>query len=158
MMERRKGKHQSTHMAYGIDQDRCFCRVTQISGPSRFVIGMGENDGCICRLVSYWRSRTGHGAKTKYICMMTSWNGNILRVSGPLCGGIHRWPVNSPNKGQWRKALLFSSTCALNERFSKQPWGWCFETSSRSLWRNFNVIYSRNLFLYIKLCLLINLL
>ena len=26
--------------------------------------------------------------------------------------GIHRWPVNSPNKGQWRRALIFSLICA----------------------------------------------
>ena len=29
-----------------------------------------------------------------------------------LCAGIHRSPVNSPHKGQWRGALLFSFTCA----------------------------------------------
>ena len=26
--------------------------------------------------------------------------------------GIHRWPVNSPHKGQWRRALMFSLICA----------------------------------------------
>ena len=26
----------------------------------------------------------------------------------------------------------------LNKRLSKQPWGWCFETPSRSLWRHCN--------------------
>ena len=26
--------------------------------------------------------------------------------------GIHRWPVNSPHKGQRRRALMFSFTCA----------------------------------------------
>ena len=26
--------------------------------------------------------------------------------------GIHRWPVNSPHKGQWRGALMFSLICA----------------------------------------------
>ena len=25
-----------------------------------------------------------------------------------LCVGIHRWPVNSPHKGQWRRAVMFS--------------------------------------------------
>ena len=28
--------------------------------------------------------------------------------------GIHRSPVNSPHKGQWRGALMFSLICALN--------------------------------------------
>ena len=31
-----------------------------------------------------------------------------FRVTGPLCRGIHRSPVNSPHKGQWRGAMLFS--------------------------------------------------
>ena len=34
--------------------------------------------------------------------MITSSNGNIFCITGPLCGGIHLSPVNSPHKGQWR--------------------------------------------------------
>ena len=30
----------------------------------------------------------------------------------PFVWGIHRWPVNSPHKGQWRGALMFSFICA----------------------------------------------
>ena len=30
----------------------------------------------------------------------------------PFVRGIHRSPVNSPHKGQWRGALIFSSICA----------------------------------------------
>ena len=30
----------------------------------------------------------------------------------PFVRGIHRSPVNSPDKGQWRGALMFSFTCA----------------------------------------------
>ena len=30
----------------------------------------------------------------------------------PFVRGIHRWPVNSPHKGQWRGALMFSFICA----------------------------------------------
>ena len=30
----------------------------------------------------------------------------------PFVWGIHRWPVNSPHKGQWRMALMFSLICA----------------------------------------------
>ena len=29
-----------------------------------------------------------------------------------ICAGNHRSPVNSPNKGQWRGALMFSLICA----------------------------------------------
>ena len=37
------------------------------------------------------------------------WNINALLV---LCAGIHRSPVNSPHKGQWRRALMFSLICS----------------------------------------------
>ena len=30
----------------------------------------------------------------------------------PFVRGIHRWPVNSPHRGQWRGALMFSLICA----------------------------------------------
>ena len=42
---------------------------------------------------------------------MTSSNGNIFRVTGHLCRGIHRSPVNSRHKDQWRGALMFSFIC-----------------------------------------------
>ena len=40
-----------------------------------------------------------------YISMMTSWNGNILHIIG------HLSRVNSPHKGQWHGALMFSLIC-----------------------------------------------
>ena len=52
--------------------------------------------------------------------------------------GIHRSPANSPHKGQWRGALVFSEICAWIKRLSKQSWGWWFEVPSRSLWRHRN--------------------
>ena len=30
----------------------------------------------------------------------------------PCVRGIHRWPVNSPHKGQWRGPLVFSLICS----------------------------------------------
>ena len=57
----------------------------------------------------------------------------------PFVRGIHRSPVNSPHKGQWRVTLMISLICDLNKRLSKQLWGWWFETPSRSLWRHCNV-------------------
>ena len=56
----------------------------------------------------------------------------------PFVRGIHRSPVNSPHKGQWRGALMFSFFFYLNKRLGKQSWGWWFETLSRSLWRHCN--------------------
>ena len=59
---------------------------------------------------------------------MTSSNGNIIRVTGHLCGEF------TGHKGQWCGALMFSLICALKKRLSKQPWRWWFETPSCSLW------------------------
>ena len=56
----------------------------------------------------------------------------------PFVRGIHRSPVNSPHKGQWRGALMFSLICALNKRLSKQSWDWWFETPSHLIWRHYN--------------------
>ena len=40
----------------------------------------------------------------------------------PFVRGIHRLPVISPHKGQWRGALIFSLIYTLNKRLSKQSW------------------------------------
>ena len=42
--------------------------------------------------------------------MMTSSNGNISALLAIL-RGIHRSPLNSPHKGQWRGASIFSLMC-----------------------------------------------
>ena len=49
-------------------------------------------------------------AQTTLKFVMTSSNGNIFRVTCPLCREL----VNSPHKGQsqWRGALMFSLICA----------------------------------------------
>ena len=58
----------------------------------------------------------------------------------PFVRGIHRSPVNSPHKSQWRGVLMFSYIRSLNKRSSKQSWGWWFEAPSRSLWCHCNVL------------------
>ena len=55
-----------------------------------------------------------------------------------LCVGNSPVPVNSPHKGRWRGALMFSLIC-FNKQLGKKPWGWWFETPSWSLWRHYNV-------------------
>ena len=67
----------------------------------------------------------------------------------PFVRGIHRSPVNSPHKGQWRRALMFSSICASINVWVNQSWGRWFETPSRSLWRHFNEVTNTLLFPYI---------
>ena len=48
-------------------------------------------------------SRTSHDYVTKWKHFPRYW---------PFVRGIHRSPVNSPHKGQWRGALVFSLICA----------------------------------------------
>ena len=77
-------------------------------------------------LCSVWQIRQHQSSALLVVCegkppmshgMMTSSNGDIFRVTGHLCGEFD---------------------LRLNKRFSKQPWGWWFETPLRQLWRHHN--------------------
>ena len=46
------------------------------------------------------------------VSMMASSNGNFFPRYWPFLRGIHRSPVESPHKGQWRGILVFSLICA----------------------------------------------
>ena len=68
---------------------------------------------------------------------MTSSNGNIFRVTGPLCGEFtgHRWiPLTKASDAEFD--IFFD--LHLNKPLSEQSRGWWFETPSRSLWRHCN--------------------
>ena len=69
---------------------------------------------------------------------MTSSNGNIFRVIGNFAGNspVGEFPAQRPVT---RRFDVFFDL-RLNKRFSKQPWGWWFETPSWSLWRQCNDI------------------
>ena len=71
------------------------------------------------------------------LAMMTSSNGNIFHVTGYLC-----WEFTGPrciprSKASDRSFDVFFDL-RLNNRLSKQSWGWWFETLSRPLWRHCN--------------------
>ena len=72
---------------------------------------------------------------------MTSSNGHIFHVTGPLCGQFtaHRWI--SPQRPVTRSFDVFFDP-HLNKRLSKQSWFWWFETPSRPLWRHCHSIIS----------------
>ena len=73
--------------------------------------------------------------------MMMSSNGNIFRVTGPLCGeftGPGEFPTQRPVT--WSFDVFFD--LRLNKRLSKQPRGWWFETLSLSLWRHCNAYHN----------------
>ena len=71
--------------------------------------------------------------------MITSSNGNIFRVTGPLCGEF-TGPGEFPSQRPATRNFDVFFDLRLNNRLSKQSWGWCFETPSRSLWRHCNAL------------------
>ena len=73
--------------------------------------------------------------KTTLNCSkMTSSNGNIFRVIGPLCGEFTGHPGIPLTKASDAGLWCFLLICALH----KQSWGRWFETPSLSLWRHRN--------------------
>ena len=69
--------------------------------------------------------------------MMTSSNGNIFRVTDPLCREF-TGPGEFPTQGPVTRSFDVSFDLRMNKRLSKQPWGWWLETLSWSLWRHCN--------------------
>ena len=122
-----------------------------------------DRAGQYCQYVTatsaYWGRRYRHILSAKqHETMMTSSNGNIFRVTGPLCGEFtgHRWIP--PNKGQWPGALMFFFDLCVNKHLNKQSRRWWFETPSRSSWRHCNdtsyfiTIYTWHRLVNILLC------
>ena len=72
------------------------------------------------------------------LSMMTSSNGTIFRVTGPLCGE-YTGPGQFPTLRPVTRSFDVFFDLRLNKRLSKQPWGWWFETLSWSLWRHYKV-------------------
>ena len=70
--------------------------------------------------------------------MMTSSNGTIFRVTGPLCGEF-TGPCEFP--AQWPVTRSFDVffDLRLNKRLSKHSCRWWVKTLSRPLWRHCNV-------------------
>ena len=77
--------------------------------------------------------RLPHYGLARYHRMMTSSNGNIFRVTGPLCGEF-TGPGEFPTQRPVTRSFDVFFDLRLNKRLSKQPWGWWFETPSWSLW------------------------
>ena len=71
------------------------------------------------------------------LIMITTWNGDIFRVTGPLCGEF-TGPGEFPTQRPVTRSFDVIFDLSPNKRLSKQPWSWWFETSSWSLWRQCN--------------------
>ena len=74
-----------------------------------------------------------------FVHMMTSSNGDIFRVTDPLCGEF-TGPGEFPTQRPVTRSFDVFFDLHLNKRLSKQPWGWWFETPLWSLWRHCNDI------------------
>ena len=79
-----------------------------------------------------------HSASSRTVfTMMTSWNGNIFRVTVPLCAEFTSHGEFSSQRPVTRSFdVIFD--LRLNKLLSKQSWGWWFETRSGSLLRHCN--------------------
>ena len=69
---------------------------------------------------------------------MTSANGKIFRVTGPLCREFTD-PGEFPAQRSVTRRFEVFFDLRLKKRLSKQSWGWWFEAPSCSLWRHCNV-------------------
>ena len=81
--------------------------------------------------------KANHGMFVFRAVMMTSSNGNIFRVTGPLCGEF-TGPSEFPTQRPVTRSFDVFFDLRLNKRLSKQPWVWSFETQPQSLWRHCN--------------------
>ena len=75
--------------------------------------------------------------------MMTSSNGSIFRVTGPLCGEFtgHRWiPLTKASDAE----LWSFFDLRLNKQFNKQSIRWWFGTPLRPVWRHCNGKYRKS--------------
>ena len=102
-----------------------------------------KNCPCCCfATASIKMNMTKQNGFNQYV-MMTSSNGNIFRVTGPLCGEF-TGPGEFPTQRPVTRSFDVYFDLRLNKRLSKQPWGWWFETPSWSLWRQRNGVLVTN--------------
>ena len=108
-------------------------------GQSRHFLLYGRNHPRICPQCWLIANRLFDHPHTlcRLYDMMTSSNGNIFRVTGPLCGEF-TGPGEFPTQRPVTQSFDVFFDLRLNRRLSKQPWGWWFETLSWSLWRHRN--------------------
>ena len=79
-------------------------------------------------LITTKRNTTKRSATREREYMMTSVNGNIFRVTGPLTGNSPVTGEFFSHKGRWRRALVFSLICVWIN-------GWVNNREAGDLWR-----------------------
>ena len=121
----------------------------------RLPVSVDADVGCNQACLYIWKSLMHHcHMKHVTVCdsylwprnidrthIMTSSNGNIFRVTGPLCWEFtgHWWiPLESPSQRPVTRSFDVFFDLRLNKRLSKQSRRWWFGTPQRSLWRHGN--------------------
>ena len=93
------------------------------------------------RASNVWSHQVGGGTESHHAdvttCVMTSSNGNIFRVTDPLCGEF-TGPGEFPTQRPVTRSFDVYFDLRLNKRLCKQSWGWWFETLLCPLWRHSN--------------------
>ena len=79
-----------------------------------------------------------------------AWHDDVIKWkyfprNRPFVRGIHRLPVNSPHKGQWRGALMFSLICAWTN-------GWANNRNAGYLRRHYDVPVIKRVWIASFLC------
>ena len=114
------------------------CRPNDASMPALNWIRVGKMPscgGCLDASVARKRAAIDSALIVWEWFMMTSLNGNIFHVTGPLWGEStgHQWiPLAKPVTQNFD---IFIDLC-LNKVVSKQSRRWSFEMPFRSLWRH----------------------
>ena len=119
-------------------------RVTDLCAGNSTITGEFPHKGPVTRkifpfddVIMYLAKNTCSTFEELY--MMTSSNGNIFRVTGPLCGEF-TGPGEFPTQRPVTRSFDDFFDVRLNKRLSKHSSGWWFETLSWSLWRHHNDI------------------
>ena len=92
-------------------------KISNFEAVKRMFACLGNNDG---GGGTHWHNIDLHDDVIKWKHFPRYW---------PFVRGIHRSPVNSPHKGQWRGALMFTLICA---RIN----GWVNNPEAGDLWRH----------------------
>ena len=100
-----------------VSTSNCFCPVTGSNRHDNQLVWTGptqanttQANGQIFKLPMIWRH-------ISYVCTMLFFmHDDVIKWKHfprywPFVRGIHRSPVNSPHKGQWRGALMFTLIC-----------------------------------------------
>ena len=89
-----------------------------------------------------WKSHPTQEPLSAFVARRPEYHDDVIKWNHFPCywffvRGIHRLPVDSPQKAQWHGVLMLSLIC-LNKRLSKHSRSRWFETPLGSLWRHCN--------------------